>query len=261
MEVNQLKSYIQGLPVGDPPEETPAQSFGLDAETSSLGHLESVDIDKLPSGIVTGANLIAFSHDTPNVIRSSVALSLLAAQRVATKDASVKTPKEWFDRHNEVLSDLNWVGDGGSVARSTFKGTNVAVHQAIIPFLTAAFGPAVAAGAIILAALKQLQEIDKDAPWITLVDKQSRHFNVTEYQFSVVEIRDDQAHLRIASASFDATFGQTQVLFFRVKQETVNFESASGSFATDLELLTDINVDFKEEAPRLQQGFHFEAAQ
>jgi len=249
MSISKMKEYIAQLPVGSPEDVGggPFSSgpFGLAADEGGDAAIKSVDVDKLPDGIVTGSNLIQFAPQTSDAIRSSVALSLLAAQRVATKAAGVQSPKQWFDRHNQVLSDLNWFGDAGGVVNSTFDSTNVAVHKAIIPFLTAAFGGAVTAGALILTALNQLKEIDQNSAWITLFDRQSRHFNVTEYQFSVAELVGDQVHLRIASARFDATYGQTQVLFFKVKKEKATFESASGSFATEVKLLTDLNGDLK----------------
>lgn len=255
MSASQLKTYIERLQVGEPDEEIVPEGFGIDTEGPVAAPLEYVDVDTLPTGIVTGSNLIAFDPATPNVIRSSVALSLLAAQRVATKDGGITTPKQWLDKHNEVLTNLNWVGDGGAVVESTLKGNNVAVHQAILPLLTAAFGPAIAAGAIILTALKQLQEMDKGSSWITLFDRQSRHFDVTEYQFSAVDIQDGQAVLRIASARFNAAFGHTQVLFFRLKQENVQFESASGTFRTDTALLQGINGDLKAKLLGFSKAF------
>jgi hypothetical protein len=169
-DVNDLRRYIAALPVGGRPP--------IAAEEDEP--VNPIDVDKLPDGIVAGSNLIQFPPDTRSDIRSSVALCLLAAQRVAANDPVVLTPSQWLDRHNTVLQNLNWLNEGGGVTRSKFDSVNVAVHQAIIPFLAAAFGGAVGAGVLILAALRQLQEMDKDSPWITLFDRQSRRFDVTE---------------------------------------------------------------------------------
>jgi hypothetical protein len=250
-----VKEVIANLSIGTPEEAIRASGFGLAPGAPDAAIITAVDIDKLPDGLVTGSNLVQFPPEATAEIRSSVALSLLAAQRVASKDSSVLTPKDWFDRHNTVLSQLNWLGDGGGVLESTFNNLNVAVHKAIIPFLAAAFGGAVAAGALILTALNQLQDMDKDSPWITLFDNQSRHFDVTEYQFSVVEIVGDQVKLHLASARFDAKFGQTQVLFFKVNHGTATFESASGSFTQAASLLTEMNGDLKAKLASFTKSF------
>jgi len=144
-----------------------------------------------------------------------------------------------------VLENLNWFNEGGGFVNSQFNSINVAVHDAIIPFLTAAFGPAVAAGALIITALKQLHDMDSGSPWITFFEQQSRRFNITEFQFSAVQITDNHVQIKLASARFDASYGQTQVLFFKIKQEHASFQSASGSYSTQADLLADMNGSLK----------------
>ena len=229
-----MRSYIANLPIG-------ALHAGLQPEEEVTG----VDIDKLPNGIVTGSNLIQFPREASPEVKSSITLSLLAAQRVASNDSVVLTPRQWIDRHNTVLTNLSWQVATGGTVDSEFDSINVAVHEAIIPFLTAAFGGAAAAGVLILTALKQLKEMDKNSPWITLFDRASRRFDVTEYQFSVVEVAGDQVTLRLASARFDASFGKTQVLFFKVSKEHAKFTAANQNLSANAALLVDMNDGLK----------------
>jgi hypothetical protein len=245
MQSQDLRSYIAHLPVG-----TAHDSGGEDATS-----VNTIDIDNLPNGLVTGSNLIQFPTEASPELKSSVALSLLAAQRVAANDPVVLSPAQWLERHNTVLQNLNWRKEGGGIANASFDSINVAVHQAIIPFLTAAFGGVVGAGALILTALKQLQEMDKDDPWITLFDRQSRRFDVTEYQFSVVEVDGDTVHLKVASARLDASFGKTQVLFFNLNKQKAHFEQANQSFSTEAALLTEMNADLKTKLMNLTKSF------
>jgi hypothetical protein len=231
MPNDNLKSYIANLPVGAFPAAAEAQEETVTA----------VDINNLPNGIVTGSNLIQFPDEANATVRSSVALSLLAAQRVAAADPVIATPQQWIDRHNTVLRNLNWrIGEGGFVD-SEFDNVNVAVHEAIIPFLVSAFGGVVAAGALILTALNQLKDMDKNSPWITLFDRQSRRFDVTEYQFSVVEVAGREVRLRLAAARFNAAYGRTQVLFFKVANERAKFDAAKQILSADADLLTEMN--------------------
>jgi hypothetical protein len=231
-----LRNYIANLPIG---------TFHAALQPEDEDAIKGIDIDKLPEGIVTGSNLIQFPKGASPELKSCIALSLLAAQRVATNDSVVLTPQQWIDRHNSVLKDLNWqVLDGGAVD-AEFASINVAVHEAITPFLMAALGPAAAVGSLIITALKQLKDMDKDSPWITLFDRESRRFDVTEYQFSVVEVVGDQVTLRLASARFDASFGRTQVLFFKVIEQHVTFNAAKQSLSTSSNLLIDMNQGLK----------------
>jgi hypothetical protein len=217
--------------------------------------VNTIDIDKLPNGVVTGSNLIQFPPDASPELKSSVSLSLLAAQRVATNDPVVLSPEQWLARHNTVLQNLNWKIEGGGATKSKFDSIDVAVHQAIIPFLTAAFGGAIAAGALIVTALKQLQEMDKNSPWITLFDRLSRRFDVTEYQFSVVQVIGDTVHLKVAAARLNASFGKTQVLFVKVKKQNAEFEQANNSYSAEAALLAEMNADLKVKMMALTKSF------
>jgi hypothetical protein len=231
-----MRSYIANLPTG-------TYRAALQPEEDEL--VTAVDLKNLPDGVVTGSNLIQFSKEVTPEIKSSVALTLLAAQRVAANDAAIATPQQWITRHNTVLSNLNWQIEGGGTVDSKFDNINVAVHEAIIPFLVAAFGAAAAAGALIITALKQLKEMDKNSSWITLFDRESRHFDVTEYQFSVVEVAGSVVSLKLASARFNASYGKTQVLFFKVRDEAARFEAANQTLSVNSDLLVDMNDDLK----------------
>jgi hypothetical protein len=240
------RSYISNLPVG---------TFQAPIRPQDEATVKAVDINNLPNGIVTGSNLIQFPDTASPEVKASVALSLLAAQRVASNDHVLKTPDQWIARHNTVLQNLNWLVESGGAVQSDLKGLNVAVHQAIIPFLTAAFGGAVVAGALILAALKNLQSMNQNSPWITLFDQQSRRFDVTEYMFTVVSVVGDQVHLKMASARFDASFGTTQVLFFKLSKQQAEFQSVSESLSAQASLLTEMNGDLKVKLANVTRSF------
>jgi hypothetical protein len=239
-----LRSYIVNLPVG-------TTHLGVEAD----GPINTIDVNSLPNGLVIGSNLIQFPANASPEIKSSVSLSLLAAQRVATNDPVVASPDQWFERHNTVLKNLNWIDESGGSVKAEFKDLNVAVHEAIIPFLTAAFGGIVGAGALIITALRQLKEIDAQAPWITLFHKSSRRFNITEYQFSVVEVIGDKVFLKLAAARLDATGNVTQVLFAKVSKERATFNQISKTYSTQTDLLTEMNADLKVKLTTLTKAF------
>ena len=238
-----LRGYIANLPI---------DTFHSFIHPQASATLMTVDIDKLPDGLITGSNLIQFPKEASSELRSAVALSLLLAQRVASNDHLVMTPQQWIERHNTVLTNIGWLVEGGGDVASQFDNINVAVHEAIIPFLEAAFAPA---GALILDALKQLKEMDQNSPWITLFDQQSRRFDVTEYQFSTVQVIDDQVHLKLVSARLGADFGKTQVLFFKLNREHATFESESFTCSTQAKLLAEMDGDLKVKLSKFVHSF------
>ena len=229
-----LSSYIQNLPIDEirSPLET--------------GLVSSVDIGSLPNGIVTGSNVIQFDPAQSSELKTAVALSLLAAQRVAQNDPVITTPDEWLQRHNSVLRGLNWLVEGESRAEAEFKSINLAVHEAILPFLATALGPAAAAGSLIVTALEQLKTMDEKSKWITLFDKEARRFDVTEYHFAATEVVGSQTRLSMAVARFNAKFGRTQVLFFKLKKEKLTFDAENHRFLAENSLLESLNEGLGE---------------
>ncbi len=241
-----LRALIARLPVDSSDEQTLSEDAG--AATNPI------DIDKLPEGIIAGSNLIQLPAGTSPALKSSVALSLLAAQRVASNDPVVTSPAQWLARHNLVLSNLNWRIESGGAVTHQFNSLNTAVHKAIIPFLTAALGGAVAAS-LIVTALDQLQSMDKDAPWITLFERQSRRFDVSEYQFTVASVVGDKVELKLAAARLDASYGMTQVLFFKLKKQEATFEQANQTLVTEMSLLEDLNGDLRAKLMGLTKSY------
>jgi hypothetical protein len=241
----EMRSYIANLPVGT---YRPAL---LQEEENVV----AADINNLPNGIVTGSNLIQFSKEVSSEIKSSVALSLLAAQQVAKNDTVIVSPQQWIERHNTVLTNLNWHIQDGGVVNTEFKDIDMAVHQAIIPFLTAIFGGALTAGALIITALTQLKEMDKNSPWITLFDRESRRFDVSEYQFSVVQVAGDDVTLKLAAARFNASFGKTQVLFFKLNKQTAKFDAATQNLSANSGLLIDMNKELRSKLARFTKTY------
>ena len=224
----ELQSYISNLPVG-----ADVTSFGIEEEPP----VGAIDPDQIPDGIVTGNNLVEFDGEVDPELRTAVALSLLAAQRVASNDVVVATPDQWIDRHNTVLTNLNWTIEGRGRVEQDFDKVNVEVHDAIIPFLTAALGVGAAASSLIIKALEQLREVNKDSRWITLFERESRRFDVSEFQFTRVAVEVGRVVMHLAAARFDATYGRTQVLFFKITKQDAKFQMANASMVADADLL------------------------
>jgi len=220
---------IESLDLGIAPLE------GVEAPVSQL------DLSTLPDVVVSGTALIDFSAAKDVVLRSSVSLALLFASRVATKamKPDVDDEDDWLARYTQALTEIGFRVSGMSVVHSELKKKNVAVHKAIIPFLTLAFGGA-AVGPIILQALKNLQEVDENSPWITLFDKQTRRFDVNEMHFAAVGSNDTDTTIRYAIARLHVETGETRILFFKISNTGAKFDSSSTLMTADNGLLATI---------------------
>ncbi|SDF48332.1 hypothetical protein [Limimaricola pyoseonensis] len=236
MLAEQLPSFIEALPI--PPEPGGSET----AESAP-----KVEINDLPDGIVSGSTMIGFEPDLSSELRKSISLCLTAAQKVAQADPVVVSPRLWVDRHDMILRGLNWVSTGGGTVFTDHAVSNVAVHKAIIPFLSAAFAPAASASSLIVTAIKQMKKMDEEAPWITLYERESRRFDVSEYRFATAATTNDTVVLRIAAARFVAQQERIQVLFFKKNDVDVQFQLASRTMTANPGLLEDMNAPLERK--------------
>lgn len=244
MRVDQLTSFIEALPI---PRRSEAPETTETAPT--------VDIDNLPDGIVSGSTMIGFEPDLSSELRKSISLCLTTAQKVAAADPVAVSPGLWVDRHDMALRRLNWVSTGGGTIFTERAVSNIAVHKAIIPFLTAAFGPAASASSLIVTAIKQMQQMNAKAPWITVYERESRRFDISEYRFATVASANDTVVLRIAAARFIAQQERIQVLFFKKNDVDVQFRLASRILTADPDLLEDMNPSLDQKLKGHTEGF------
>lgn len=243
MITNPLR-FIASADVGDVTE-----TLGLEGTDPNL------DLDKLPAAVVSGTTLIDFSATPSLAVRAGVSEAMLFASRVATK--AVKPgddADDWLANYTSNLSNLGFAISGGAVVNSSFKKKGIYVHQAIIPFLTVAFGGA-AIGPIILAGLKNLQEMDKDAPWITLFDHQSRRFDATEMHFAAVSSTDTETTIKYAIARLHVATNSTTVLFFKLTNAEANFQSSTTLMTANNSLLAVMEGDLRIRLADLAKRF------
>lgn len=218
----------------------------LEGLEAGEGAAPKLDLSTLPDVVVSGTALIDFSAAKDVVLRSSVSLALLYASRVATKamNPDIDDEDDWLARYTLALTEIGFRVSGMSVVRSEMKKKNLAVHKAIIPFLTLAFGGA-AVGPVILQALKNLQEIDENSPWITLFDKQTRRFDVSEMHFAAVNSNETDTTIRYAIARLHVETGETRILFFKFSTSGARFDSTTTNITGDNALLATIEPKLK----------------
>jgi hypothetical protein len=207
--------------------------------------IDPVKLDQIPAGVVSGKTLIDHSAAPVLELRAGVTLALLFAERVATKAMQPGASQDaWFNAFKANMASLGFAVQGSAFTTQTFKAKGLFVHKAIIPFLQVALGGA-AVGPIIIAALQNLSEVDKDKPWITLFDQQSRVFTTSETHFAAVSNGDTSTTIRHVAAQLDFAASETNVLFFKFKKNKVDFKSASTTMTIDNESLAKIEPQLR----------------
>jgi len=247
------------------PIEFVKQSLFDDVGPSGLSGTErtpsqtSLNLDELPEGVLSGNTLIDFSGTPSKKVRSGVSLSMLFASRVATKAMKPgDTEDDWLAAYKSNLENLGFNVGGSATIQSKFKKTGVFVHEAIIPWLTASLGGA-ALGPIILSGLKNLKEMDRDKPWITLFDQESKQFNARELHFAAVSESATEATIQYAIARLNFVSSETNILFFKLTNATVDYESTSYSLSANKSLMAVVEPDLKERLANLSKKFILEA--
>jgi hypothetical protein len=204
-----------------------------------------LNLDKLPTGVVSTNTLIDYSA-APENVRGGLSLAMAFASRAATaamKDGDDED--DWFAAYKSNLMRLGFSVSQGAFTTSRFKKRNVAVHRAIIPFLTVALGGA-AVGPVILALLENLKEIDKDQPWITLFDQEARKFESREMHFGAVSSDSVESRMRHVAARLSFVDRQTNVLFFKITDTSAEFESATTTLSVNNSLLAVLEPKLQE---------------
>lgn len=218
-----------------------AYVLGLDLPVArpSLEAAPSVQFSEEKEAVAVGAQLVEFTKPVQPELRSAISDSMLLAQLAANKAADQSQDVfGWYHKYIEVLQNIGWtVKDLDFQARS-FEGAATTMHKALIPVITAMLGPEAAAASIVISALNALQDIDNAQPWITLFDRTARHASGAKLQISYVDA-DEQGEPTITLICVGVVADKTitQVLFFKVSDQSADVKKASGKFSLSSERL------------------------
>ncbi|WP_376964159.1 hypothetical protein ABNQ39_26720 [Azospirillum sp. A26] len=178
--------------------------------------------------LVVGSQMAEFSGTVPRSVRPAISNGLLLGHLAARKaTAGRDDPWAWYREYCTVMEKIGWLPTGAQQTQHDVDGRNASVHEAIIPVLMAAFGPAAAASSIILKVLGQLQTMDKDQPWLTLFEHRSLNVKAAKFTMNYIDGKDDEGvSLTTAFFSLEASKTLDQVLFFKFSEEKATLRSA-----------------------------------
>lgn len=231
-----------------------AHAFGAEA-APGLG-MPELDAAKDQS-LVVGSDIVSFTTGVEADFRQAISDSSLFAQLLAAKQVGLDAdPMRFFDAYFANLVMLGWMIQKRETAEFSYKGDAFDVHEAVIGVITAFLSPISGAAAAVLAVLKGLHEMNKDAPFITLFDKQSRRGKIGRFQFTFVH--DDPDHGLMAEAmafGLDADDRLTQVLFFKLHKGRTKLRRSTGSLSIDTEALKALKPQLAGKMMPYRQAF------
>lgn len=203
--------YLESVRLPVPPGEFE----GLRGEELPPAPAYTSDVDQ---AVTIGSQIAEFAANVPAELRPQISNSFLLAQLAANREIQDNGggTKEWYDRYVDVLANIGWLVESNQESVREVTGSSLEVHKEIIPVLTAALGPAVAARTVIISVLNGLAEMDKDQPWITLFDSESQRASANQFQIAYAAV-DENSKPRISLVCFElnASRSITQVLFFK----------------------------------------------
>lgn len=177
--------------------------------------------------VTVGSQMAEFSGAVPQSIRPAISNALLLGQLAADKaTAANPDPVAFFGAFNSVMKKIGWQVTSSELNEQTISDKNAELHKAIIPVVTAIFGPGAAAGSIIIAVLKGLESMDQDAPWITVFEQKSNKVKAANFGLSFVDGgAGGGATLKTAYFALQASDNLTQVLFFKFASSDATMKS------------------------------------
>ncbi len=180
--------------------------------------------------LVVGSGLVVAADKVPVQVREDMINCVLFAQLVAT--AEVGDPSQvqaWYASYFRALTMLGWAQSDQRFEAYDFSGQGFEAHKAVIPVLTALLGPQATALSVVTAMMKGLQDMQDNAPWLTLFEQQVRTEHSAAFQIATAEVGADGL-LQVALVAFDlkARARLTQLLFIKYTSSTTTLRFSAG---------------------------------
>ncbi|TAT91705.1 hypothetical protein ELH77_38670 [Rhizobium ruizarguesonis] len=236
--MSEITSYINSLDLPEAPRRGPEEQ-----------EPPPPDFTAADQAITVGSQMAEFSNTVPQSIRPAISNALLLGQLAADKaTAGNQDPVAYFDAFNSVMKKIGWQVTSSGLAQQTISDKNVSLHKAIIPVVTAIFGPAAAASSIILAVLNGLQSMDLDAPWITVFQRKSAKVKAANFGLSYIDGGNGGgATLKAAYFALQGSNVLTQVLFFKFFASDGSMKSGECKMSLSPETIATSEVALREK--------------
>lgn len=236
--LNAARAFV--LDVSLPPVDRAHMPLLLDASADP-----SFDAGK-DQAVVVGSGVVTFAQGVPPERRLAVTNSLLLAQLVARHNVpDASNLADWYRQYTSVLANIGWLVETNSTTQTVDNSTDFDTHDAVLSIATTLLGPgAVTALKLVGATLDALSGVDNTKPWLTIFNRETRSVNTSNFQVALAQQTPD-GHFVVSIMAFvlKGNTVSTQVLFFRAKQEDVQFSHYASDADIDVTILDSLEPD------------------
>lgn len=201
-------------------------------------------------------DVFAFMSGTEDVLRKAISDSSLLAQLVADKKIEDKDDLTgWYDAYFEVLRNIGWVVQDQGWAVYEESGDGFEVHEKIAEVASVLLGPAPAALAVVKATLDALTGMNDDSPWITFFNRETTESKAARFQISLVQPEAGGLVVSMMAFSIKAKRKITQVLFFKIKDNSAVLRNKSATVSINVDALKDLSPLIDEKTRAFQRDY------
>jgi hypothetical protein len=250
--------FVTSVPVPKPqPKRSLQKRPAVGRRRGTRGATEEMPVPAAPpvleertaQALVAGSGLVMAEDGVSAQSKEDIVNCTLLAQFAASKDVKDRSDvMAWYGAYFSALQKLGWVMTSQNFQEFQQSGKTVEVHKAIIGVLATVLGPGATALAITKSVLEGLSEVDSDAGWIRLFDRQTVSAKVARFQ---VVTAQPSAHglvnIALFAFSVEAKKDVTQVLFFKFKKSQGSLKFGGGTASIDEGLLSSIRAPIREK--------------
>ena len=191
---------------------------------------------------VVGSEVVSFVEGISAQRRQDITNATLLAQLAANKKVTDREDiLAWYDSYFDVLTNVGWVLQDRGFSEYTEKADGLETHEAILKVAAVLLGGTPIALAVVTQTLEAMKSMDKDNPWITIFNRESRTAKAARFQISLTEqAGDGQFMVTTMAFALNAKLTVTQVLFFKIHKNEATLKHFSGKVTINEEVLSSV---------------------
>ena len=227
--------------------ELPRPKRARDAAAAPIPIVDQIFDTAKNQAAVVGSEVVSFvsgvtAERRDAIVNSSLLAQLVAKQKVSDPDRIY----DWYDAYFDVLTNIGWVIQDKSFAVYHENSQNFEAHKAILAVATTLLGAAPTALALVVSALKALESMNENSPWITVFSRESQNAKTARFQISLAE-QDAAGQFFVSLMAFglEAKSSITQVLFFKAKANDATLRHYAGRVTINTNVLDGISDAIK----------------
>jgi hypothetical protein len=240
VSVDSARSFLAGV-------KLPRVKRSRDASAAPIPMVDQIFDSAKNQAAVVGSEVVSFVQGVTAERRDAIVNSSLLAQLVAKQKVSDPDKiYDWYDAYFDVLTNIGWVVQDKSFAVYHESSQNFEAHKAILAVAATLLGAAPTALALVSSALKALESMNENSPWITIFSRESQNAKTARFQISLAE-QDASGQFFVSLMAFglEAKSSITQVLFFKAKANDATLRHYAGRVTINTNVLDGISDAIK----------------